>query len=147
MPSWTSFFCILCGFFVKMCDFWTPSGIRWGQNCAPNRPNGAQISQFLHRRSVFLAVFKTTCFQDRSRSAPDGFSVDFGAIDDVSCNVLEQKLADTCTASNRNEQSRTAKYLQKSRHRNCIASVCPCAKRQQLQQTHAQNAELASKMH
>jgi hypothetical protein len=45
--------------------------------------------------------------------------------------------ADRCTASNRNKQSRTAKNLQKSLQRNCIAPIYRFAKRQQLQQTHA----------
>ena len=72
----------------KCVIFGPPRGSAGAQNGTPNRSSGAQMSQFLHRRSVFLAVFKTTCFQDRSRSAPghhcgwfwDGFWMDFPLI-------------------------------------------------------------------
>jgi hypothetical protein len=55
----------------------------------------------------------------------------------ISCVVSEHIFADRCTASNRNKLSKTAKNLQKSLQRNCIAPIYRFAKRQQLQQTHA----------
>ena len=135
--------------------FGPPLGSAGAQNGTQSRPNGAKRREFSEfgQSSAFVSLRTWSRLVSRIvlvRSwLPfwkmlvdfgrifDGFSVDFGTIVDISCNVLEQTLADTCTASNRNEQSRTAKNLQKSRQRNCIVAICRFAKRQQLQQTHA----------
>ena len=47
-----------------------PLGSAGAQNGGQNHPGDAKIPQFLGRCSVFFAVLKTTCFQDRSWSAP-----------------------------------------------------------------------------